>query len=184
MSMAPTFESHRAALTHLAGMTSAVLDVAYARTMAAEGPAFYEAVESFSDLGRGLRLSIALDLRLAAFARVTDQPVRVRAEAATSLEQPDHADRLEPVEREREDERDGFPMDALGRVCALEGIITRTPGLDPDRRVSAEIIELKAFLEGSEPPPEPRDPVAVPASKNTTRPPNRAERRRMRRASG
>ncbi len=183
MSTAAIMQSYRATLMHLTEMTSAVLDVAYARTMAAEGPAFLEAVEVFSDLGRGLRLSIALDLRLMAFARAADQPLRQRMETA---ERAEPAARSEPMERERERdiERDSFPMDPLGRVCALERIITRTPALDPDHKVSAEIIELKAFLERPEPtPPEPSGPLAQPAA-TLARPPNRAERRRMRRASG
>jgi len=184
MSVAPALESHRTTLMHLTEMTSGVLRVAYARTLAAEGAAFYAAVEAFSDLGRGVRLSIALDLRLMAFARVADQPVRLRAEAAPSLEQPERSDPPEPRERERDVERDSFPMDPLGRVCVLERIITRTPALDPDRRVSAEIIELKAFLEGPTPPPEPSGPPVSKPTPNLNRPPNRAERRRMRRASG
>ncbi len=182
MSTASAISAHRTTLMHLTEMTSGVLDVAYARTMAAKGQAFLEAVEVFSDLGRGLRLSIALDLRLMAFARVADQPFRQRAETP---ERAEPATRSEPMERERERdvERDSFPMDPLGRVCALERIIARTPALDPDRKVSAEIIELKAFLERPEPtPPEPQGPVAERAT--LTRPPNRAERRRKRRASG
>ncbi len=184
MSTASAIRSHRTTLMHLTEMTSAVVEVAYARTMAAEGPAFLEAVEVFSDLGRGLRLSIALDLRLMAFARVADQPVRVRTETP---ERAEPATRTEPMERERERdvERDSFPMDPLGRVCALEHIITRTPELDPDRKVSAEIIELKAFLERPEPtPPEPQGPQQLKPTSTLSRPPNRAERRRKRRASG
>ena len=184
MFMAPALESHRTTLMHLTEMTSGVLRVAYARTLAAEGAAFYAAVEAFSDLGRGVRLSIALDLRLMAFARVADQPVR---QGAGTVERAEPATRPEPVERERERdvERDSFPMDPLGRVCALERIITRTPALDPDRKVSAEIIEIKAFLEGSGPtPPEPHGPVTEQPTPTFIRPPNRAERRRMRHASG
>jgi len=194
MSTAPSMEFHRPALAHLAEMTSVVLEAAFARVQVAEGPAFLEAVSAYSDLGRGLRLTIALDLRVAAFARVADQPVRLRA-ADTEIEAPDFVEPVErpdsadPVEREREREieHDGYPMDALGRVSALQNIITRTPDLDPDRKVSAQIIELKAFLEGPEPtPPEPRGPVAERPSPTPTlnRPPNRAERRRLRHASG
>jgi len=180
MSTATTIAAHRTTLMRLSEMASAVLEGVFALTETAKGPAFFEAVDVFTELGRGLRLTIGLDLRLMAFARVADQPVRQRTESAPSAEP---ASRPEPLERERECdvERDSFPMDPLGRVCALERIITRTPELDPDRKVSAEIIELKAFLEG--PPPTPRGPQAR-TTPTPNRPPNRAERRRMRRASG
>ena len=191
MSTAPSMEFHRPVLAHLAEMTSAVLEAAFARVQVAEGPAFLEAVSAYSDLSRGLRLTIALDLRVAAFARVAAQPVHLRAEgpeieALDAVERPGRGDPVER-EREREVEHDGYPMDTLGRVSALQNIITRTPDLDPDRKVSAQIIELKAFLEGPEPtPPEPPGPVAKRPSPTPTlnRPPNRAERRRQRHASG
>ena len=101
-------------------------------------------------------------------------------DAATPSERRDYPER----ERETETERDGFPMDPMGRVQALERIITRNPTLDPDHRVGAEIIQLKAFLTQPEPP------TPVPPTANTAppaplgRPLNRAERRRQRRASG
>jgi len=184
MSSVTDIAGHRTSLMRLSEMTSAVLEGVFALTETAKGPAFYKAVDVFSELGRGLRLTIGLDLRLMAFARVADQPVR---QGAGTVERAEPATRPEPVERERERdvERDSFPMDPLGRVCALERIITRTPALDPDRKVSAEIIEIKAFLEASGPtPPEPSgSPVSKPTS-TLNRPPNRAERRRMRRASG
>ena len=167
----------------LTEMTSVLLERALARTEAAEGPAFFEAVEAFNDLGRGVRLSIALDLRLAAFARIAAEPVRLRVESTEPSARPERGD---PREREREVESDGFPMDPMGRVTALETLLIRTPDLDPGGKVSAEIIELKAFLEGSK-PPEPRGPAAVPSTPTTrhpNRPPNRAERRRQRHASG
>ena len=187
-------EPHRASLLRLAQMTSSVLEAAFARMQASEGSAFFQAAGVFSDLGRGLRLTIALDLRLAQFNPAAAQPTSIRAEASedeTYLEREDPAERaVSPErERERETERDGFAMDPMGRICALEALITRTPALDPDRRVSAQIIELKAFLGDAEPPPPPTTPPAPPAVGPGTavavkRPPNRAERRRQRRGSG
>ena len=78
-------------------------------------------------------------------------------------------------------------MEPLGRVLALKSLIARTPARDPDNKISAQMIELKVFLQGSGPmPTEPGAPVVVPSSGSATltRPPNRAERRRLRRASG
>ena len=188
------FEPHCAALFRLAEMTSSVLEDAFARVKASDGPGFFAATSVFADLGRGLRLTIALDLRLAQFNPAATQPTTVRAQASddeTHLEREDPAER--PVsperERERETEHDGFAMDPMGRVCALESLITRTPALDPDRRVSAQIIELKAFLGDPEPPLPPTTPPAPSVAGaglavSISRPPNRAERRRQRRGSG
>ena len=206
MSEAPDMAFHRPALAHLAEMTSAVLEAAFARVQASEGRGFHDAVEAFSDLGRGLRLTIGLDLRLAAFARASARPVRVRAQAVQNeaaenealepIDAFDRPERPDPPEREREVEHDGFAMEPLGRVLALESLITRTPALDPDHKVSAEIIQLKAFLAGPEPvPPDPTPPdLPAPLSANPSpgptsgatlgRLPNRAERRRQRHASG
>ncbi len=162
----------------------------------ARGAAFYEAVEAFGELSRSLRLTLTLDLRLAAFGRASAEPVRRRAEAAeiVALEPAEPVARPEPREREREREveHDGYPMDPLGRVTALETLITRTPALDPDHRVSAQIIELKAFLTAPEPTPpnppspEPAGPLGSKPSEDPalSRSLNRAERRRLRRASG
>jgi len=206
MSETPDMAFHRPALAHLAEMTSAVLEAAFARVQVSKGSALSEAVEAFSDLGRGLRLTIGLDLRLAAFARASARPVRVSAqavqhepaehEALEPIDAFERPERPDPPEREREVEHDGFAMEPLGRVLALESLITRTPALDPDHRVSAQIIQLKAFLAGPEPaPPDPTPPdlpgplVANPSPGPTSgatpgRPPNRAERRRLRHASG
>lgn len=165
------FEPHRAALLRLAEMTSSVLEDAFARVKASDGPGFFAATSVFADLGRGLRLTIALDLRLAQFNPAATQPTTVRAQASddeTHAEREDFAEH--PValerERERETERDGFAMDPLGRFCALETLITRTPALDPDHKVSAQIIELKAFLSDCELPPTtpPTTPFGPPAA--------------------
>ena len=183
MSTGPDMETARPALSRLAEMTSAVLEGVYARTLVAEGPAFFAAVEMFSDLGRALRLTLGLELRLAAFVRRSAQPQRLPTEASQSVQPYERGDPPER-EREREVESDGYPMDPLGRVLALERIITRNPTLDPDHRVGAEIIQLKAFLTQPE-PPTPVPPTARPGPPALLgRPLNRTERRRQRHASG
>ena len=179
---------HRATLQSLAEMTLAMTEQVYAQAMASQGDRLIETAGLFCDLGRSLRLTIALDLRLAAFNPVAN----VVRSVATAAETPDAAataERREYPERERETEaeRDGLPMDPMGRVQALERIITRNPTLDPDHRVSAEIIQLKAFLTEPEPPTPvpPKSPDASPSPPAPLgRPLNRAERRRQRHASG
>ena len=179
---------HRATLQSLAEMTMAITEQVYARAMASQGDRLIETAGLFCDLGRSLRLTIALDLRLAAFnpAVAGVRSVAGAAEtpdAATPTERRDYPER----ERESDTERDGFPMDPMGRVTALERIITRNPTLDPDHRVSAEIIQLKAFLTAPEPPTPapPNSPAAKPGPPASLgRAPNRAERRRQRHASG
>ena len=176
---------HRATLQSLAEMTMAMTEQVYAQAMASQGDKLIETAGLFCDLGRSLRLTIALDLRLTAF----NPAVAGVRSVAKAVEAPDTAtptERREYPEREREcdTERDGFPMDPMGRVQALERIITRNPTLDPDHRVSAEIIQLKAFLTEPEPttPVPPTASAAPPAPLG--RPLNRAERRRQRHASG
>ena len=176
---------HRATLQSLAEMTMAMTEQVYAQAMASQGDKLIETAGLFCDLGRSLRLTIALDLRLAAFNPAV-AGVRSVAKAAETPDAATPAERREypERERERETERDGFPMDPMGRIQALERIITRKPTLDPDHKVSAEIIQLKAFLT------EPEPPTPVPPTANTAppatlgRPLNRAERRRQRHASG
>ena len=112
---------HRATLQSLAEMTMAMTEQVYAQAMAHEGDALIQAAGVFADLGRGLRLTIALDLRLAAFnpAAAGVRSVATAAEtsdAATPTERREYPER----ERETETERDGFPMDPMGRVQALE----------------------------------------------------------------
>ena len=176
---------HRAMLQSLAEMTMAMTEQVYAQAMASQGDGLIETASLFCDLGRSLRLTLALDLRLAALnpavaglrsvAKAAEAP-----DAATPTERREYPER----ERETETERDGFPMDPLGRVQALERIITRNPTLDPDHKVSAEIIQLKAFLTIPE-PPTPVPPTARPGPPATLgRPLNRTERRRQRHASG
>ena len=190
--MSVEVDIHRRTLAHLAEMTLAMTGQVYAQAMGRDGDALIQAASVFADLGRGLRLTIALDLRLAAFNPATAEARSVaRAETITLPNAATPAERRDRPERERETEsesdRDGFPMDPLGRVQALERIITRNPTLDPDHKVSAEIIQLKAFLTGPEPPTPapPRPPAARPGPPATLgRPLNRAERRRQRHASG
>ena len=176
---------HRATLQSLAEMTMAMTEQVYAQAMASTGDKLIETAGLFCDLGRSLRLTIALDLRLAAF-NPTVVGLRSVARAAETPDTTTRTERREYPERERETEteRDGFPMDPMGRVQALERIITRNPTLDPDHRVGAEIIQLKAFLTEPE-PPTPVPPTARPDPPATLgRPLNRTERRRQRHASG
>ena len=179
---------HRATLQSLAEMTMAMTEQVYAQAMANQGKALIETAGLFCDLGRSLRLTIAMDLRLAAFHPAV-AGVRSVAKAAEPSDAASNTERREYPERERETEteRDGFPMDPMGRVQALERIVTRNPTLDPHHRVSAEIIQLKAFLTPPEPPTPvpPKSPDASPGPPATLgRPLNRTERRRQRHASG
>ena len=202
MSTDPAIGLHRSALQCLAEMNLSVARLTHARVEACQGgdlAGFLAAARMFADLGRSLRLTIALDLRLSQPLAASSWATR-QHEAVSDIEPADHLtelrdDSVEPRERaegpEREtlsdSERDGFPMDPLGRVHALERIITRNPDLDPDHKVSAQIIELKAFLSEPDPPtPAPPEPPAINAGSPATpgRPPNRAERRRLRHASG
>ena len=140
---------------------------------------------------KALSRVIGLDVAKASVT-LFDPGSRRSCVVAKAAEAPDAitpTDRREYPERERESEteRDGFPMDPMGRVQALERIITRNPTLDPDHRVSAEIIQLKAFLTPPEPPTPlpPKSPAARPGPPATLgRPLNRTERRRQRHASG
>ena len=184
MSVDANIAPHRATLQSLAEMTMAMTEQVYAQAMASQGDKLIAVAGLFCDLGRSLRLTLALDLRLAAFnpavAGVRSVAKADTLDAATPKERREYPER----ERETETERDGFPMDPMGRVQALERIITRNPTLDPDHRVGAEIIQLKAFLTEPE-PPTPVPPTARPGPPALLgRPLNRTERRRQRHASG
>ena len=54
------FEPHRAALLRLAEMTSSVLEDAFARVKASDGPGFFAATSVFADLGRGKGIAASL----------------------------------------------------------------------------------------------------------------------------
>ena len=189
---------HSACLQRLAERTEAVLEGVFVRLMAAEGQDLNLQTEQFCDLGRALRLTLALEMRLmtlkpAVQGFVPFAEVPSHAIAPVEIERLTLRSERPERERERETESDGYPSTALGRAEALEGLITRRPALDPDGRVSAEIIQIKAFL--SE-PPEPETPEPPPgvghsqiapsqsSPSQPTRPLNRAERRRLRRGSG
>ena len=191
---------HGACLQHLAAWTEAVLALSVRRIEAAEGRDFLAEVALFNDLGRSLRLTLSLEMRLAsltpvnvsaaALDREAELPA-LRPERAETLERPDNDHR--PVrrefERESETECDGHADTPLGRAEALEELLTRGSHLDPNGRITAEVIQIKAFLtEGSPEPPRPpsRPPSRAPNASDPplTRPLNRAERRRLRRSSG
>lgn len=200
MTAGMAFEPHRSALQRLAEITGEMLELAFARAKAAEGKAFFQAAGVFADLSRGMRLTLALDMRLLRFGVVSAQTVRTEAQARPADAERNAPERREAsgyeepsgyeYERERETESDGYPMDPLGRAEALEAIIARAPDLDPDHRVTAQIIHLKTSLNGSEPPPLAGPAPALspgrpaPAASSLGRPLNRAERRRQRRGSG
>lgn len=196
---------HSACLQRLAERTEAVLERAYTRVMAATGREVLAEAALFNELGRALRLTLALEMRLASLTPATasaaagldrlDRPDSAeRPEEVEPLEdakRPPRADRAERLvfERESERESDGFPATPLGRAEALEALLVRRPQLDPDGRASAEIIQIKAFLEGA--PPEPPDPTPPEPPRGfeasppaCSRPLNRAERRRLKRSSG
>ena len=205
-----------ASLHRLAEWTEAVIALSVRRIETAEGRDFLTEVALFNDLGRSLRLTLSLEMRLASSTPLavkaaaqegetrlpTLRPERPEApegpERAETLARPEPLDRSEwdhrPVrlefERESETEGDGHPDTPLGRAEALEELLARGSHLDPDGRITAEIIQIKAFLtEGApEPPrPEPPRPHRGPpsaADPPLARPLNRAERRRLRHSSG
>ena len=216
---------HSACLQRLAEWTEAVIALSVPRIEAAEGRDFLAEVALFNDLGRSLRLTLGLELRLASLmplsAKAAVQDARradLRPERLEALERPeileapetldraetlaradnDHRPRRLEFERESETESDGHPDTPLGRAEALEELLAKGSHLDPDGRITAEIIQIKAFLtEGSPEPPrgEPpgRGPPSPPPSTSGApgasdpplgRPLNRAERRRLRRSSG
>ena len=204
---------HSACLQRLAERTEAVLELAFARVMAAKGRDVLAETALFSDLGRALRLTLALEMRLANLTPVTaSAAARLRPDRLDSAERPEEAEPLERgellqdderparadqadrlvFERERERESDGHPATTLGRAEALEALLVRSPQLDPDGRATAEIIQIKAFLTDAPPePPDPRSPEPPqPRMGFDASPPapsrslNRAERRQLKRRSG
>lgn len=213
MSLTDLTLRHSACLQRLAERTEAVLERAYVRVMAATGRDVLAETAVFSDLGRALRLTLALEMRLANLTPATasvaarlrpdrldrldsaERPEEVEqlegAELLQDGERParaDQADRLQ-FERESERESDGHPATALGRAEALEALLVRSPQLDPDGRATAEIIQIKAFL--TDAPPEPPDSKSPEPPRGfggappaLSRPLNRAERRRLKRSSG
>ena len=216
MSDAALSPRHSACLQRLAEWTEAVIALSMRRIEVAEGRDFLAEVALFNDLGRSLRLTLSLEMRLANLTplsvKTAAQDARrpeLRPERPETLEPPETPDRAETLaradndhrplrlefERESETESDGHPDTPLGRAEALEELLAKGPHLDPDGRITAEIIQIKAFLtEGSpEPPgrglpgrgPPPTGSRAPTASDPPLgRPLNRAERRRLRRSSG
>ena len=212
---------HSACLYRLAEWTEAVMALSVQRIEAAEGRDFLAEVALFNDLGRSLRLTLGLEMRLASLTPLAvksaaldgetrlpalrpERPETLRPETldrperAETLARPDNDHR--PVrlefERESETESDGRPDTPLGRAEALEALLAKRSHLDPDGRITAEVIQIKAFLtEGSpEPPgrgppgrgplPPPPSDARTPNASDPPRPLNRAERRRLRRSSG
>lgn len=201
-----------ACLQRLIEWTEAVMALSVRRIEAAEGRDFLTEVALFNDLGRSLRLTLGLELRLArplavkAGAQETRLP-ELRPERPEAPERPETLVRAEPLERadndhrpvrleferESETESDGHPDTPLGRAEALEALLTRSAHLDPDGRITAEVIQIKTFLTEGSPEPPGRGPPSPPPSGSRTpgvadpplgRPLNRAERRRLRRSSG
>ena len=208
---------HSALLQRLAERTEAVIALCVRRIEVAEGRDFLAEVALFNDLGRSLRLTLSLEMRL---ANLTPLAVKAVAQDAGLPDvRPERAETLEPLEtldgperpealarpdndhrplrlefeRESETESDGHPDTPLGRAEALEELLAKGPHLDPDGRITAEIIQIKAFLSASDPPdpdppnapaPDGNGSDALPQTPALGRPLNRAERRRLRRSSG
>jgi hypothetical protein len=176
-------------LAGLAEMASAMARDCYARFQAAgsDNDAKDRAIAAFDICGRNVRLSIMAEVKLVTSAAApvfaaagSYRPARLRTDEDRERDRM----RDRETDRERERETDGHPLTPLGRAEALEKAIARNPDLDPDGRYTAQVIDIKARLQGETlPPPEPDPPPAVHQP-----PANRAERRRlerrMRRASG
>ena len=202
---------HSACLQRLAEWTEAVIALSVRRIEAAEGRDFLAEVALFNDLGRSLRLTLSLEMRLANLtplavkAAVQDTRLpEVRPERPETLEPPETLERAETLprpdndhrplrlefERESETECDGHPDTPLGRAEALQELLAKCSHLDPDGRITAEIIQIKAFLTEDAPDPPGRGPArphsGPPSAADPPlgRPLNRAERRRLRRSSG
>ena len=208
-----------ACLQRLAEWTEAVIALSVRRIEAAEGRDFLAEVALFNDLGRSLRLTLSLELRLANVTPFAVKAAALDGEAKRPALRPERPEALEGLERaetlaraevldrsewdhrplrleferESETESDGHPDTPLGRAEALEEILARGSHLDPDGRITAEIIQIKAFLTESAPepprpePPRPETPKphrGTPSVADPPRPLNRAERRRLRHSSG
>ncbi len=184
------FHAQQVLLSRMAAAAGDMAEDCYARFKAAgeDNDAKDRAIAAFDICGRNLRLSILAETRLitavttAVFKAVANDQFSPRFRTEADRDRDRDLDRERESDRDRE--RDGFPLTAMGRAEALEKAIARNPDLDPDGRYSAEIIDIKARLQGENPPPpEPQPPPAFHHP-----PANRAERRRlerrMRRASG
>lgn len=180
-------------LSNMADLAADMGREAHARYKSSEDPeARSRAVADFDVCARNVRLSALCYARLAQALRLgiteeagLDRSSSSRPAKATDVPRYRDRDWEREKEREREYDRDGHPLTAMGRAEALETAIARNPGLDPDGRYSARIIDIKARLNGETPePPEPEPPSQT----FHTPPTNRAERRRLekrkRRASG
>lgn len=183
--------AQRRGLSALADMANAMAEACFERHEAASDPDARErAIAAFEICARSVRLSILCSVRLSAATRAAVSAANDQRPLAQHTDADRDRDRdLAPDrehDRERERETDGHPMTALGRAEALEAALPRNPDLDPDGRFTAQIINIKARLQGA-PPPEPSPPLSA----YPDIPPgllNRADRRRLerrkRRASG
>jgi hypothetical protein len=181
-------------LADLAEMSTDMAKACYARFNATDDKdARREAMADFETCARSTRLSILCGLRMSAARRdairaaadVALRPdVRLRTEA--DRERDRIYDRLRDRESDRETETDGHPMTALGRAQALEQALAGNPGLDPEGRYTARVIDIRSRLQGAEPePPEPPEPApAFEAPLPLNRAQRRSLERRKRRASG
>lgn len=179
---------HSACLEELAELSMQLLRKVHRLAMETEGKDFVSAALLCNDIAKGVRLSIALERRV-----MSCKPDQVRVEASEPRD-PETRERRSEVERDREREResDSFPMTVLGRAEAFLRLLTRNPDIDPDGRVTAQVIQIKAYLSGKAPDPDPPPtrPKVHPTSEPIpfTQPTNRAERcaqqHRLRRSSG
>ena len=191
MSDAADILAQRKGLSALADMAKTMARACFERHEAASDPeAKDRALAAFEICARSARLSILCSVRLstagaARFAAANDpRPQGPRTDADRDGDR----DRHREHDRERERDTDGHPMTALGRAEALHAALPRHPDLDPDGRVAARVIAIKARLQDAKPPAE---PSPSPPSSAQDHPPgalNRAERRwverQRRRASG
>lgn len=190
MSDGADIQAQKALLSGMAEMAGDMAKDCHARFKAAgsDNEAKDKAIAAFDICGRNVRLSILAEVRLftavstAVFKSVANDQRGPRVRSQADRDRDRYLDRERESDRDRE--RDGFPMTAMGRAEALEKAIVRNPDLDPDGRYSAQIIDIKARLNGEMPPP----PEPDPAPTLQYAPANRAERRRLerrqRRASG
>ena len=144
-------------LQRVRDLTAALMEEAYARAERAGAGEWPAAVAVFEGLARGVRMTIALELRVGAAARLADQTLARSGQRASAPRE-----RLDMREREREAETDGYDATPLGRIAALADVLSEHPELDPGGHIGAEVIVLRTLVDGDPPPPEPPPEWARP----------------------
>ena len=145
-------------LQRVRDLTATLMEEAYVRVERAGAGEWPAAVAVFEGLARGVRMTIALELRVGAAARLADQALARYGHRASAPRE-----RLDMREREREAENDGYDATPVGRVEALASVLSEHPELDPGGHMSAEVIILRKALDAGPPPgPPPRGPRRRP----------------------